>query len=666
MSFHPLIRAAACSLILSSALAAQFCPQSFHQPAGYLTGRAIAAGDMDGDGWPDLITCVNGGGGVTAALGGATGVFAPLAPILFGPPMPVHLIAVDLDGALDLDVAVVCTATNALHVALSTTWPAFAPWLAIPLPAGEVPVEVRALDFEGDGDQDLAVLTNNNQGGVGKLLIYKNAPTGTISVVPMVVALLPGTYTALRASNIDNAGNTDLAATRVDGSGAGFVDVVGNLTPWGGGVFVPSPVLAVGVPAVPTDLTCADLNGDGATDIAVTSLAGSGACSCSVLLRTPGTLTFAGTQYPLTAAIATDSIGHGDFTCDGHLDLAISSNGTHEVFILTNAGDGTYTVDSQEPVCPFPRDLIVGDWDKNGQCDIATVDAPYVTSLLHCGPPDRCCHVFLGGIVDGFVDPQPTTVEDACPSPALVAWMTANTTGVRRDFDDAAGSANRPFGHSFPGLPGNAVKARLLVRLRSAAPGGGNDGIALGLAGATFAFAPRISVMGGDAWTTGAVGTTLDLELDLADLPGGINLLPKLNVDHVLDVFVQDDSMVDFIRLELETCEFSNCLLQLESSPLVINTVANFTVTGATPGMPVFFCVGFGVGPGPVTIWGNLCLNPIAYALAFADGFGVATLPVPIPNSGFPPCMTISIQAVGIGVVPVLWFSNTWTSQFFL
>jgi hypothetical protein len=45
-----------------------------------------------------------------------------------------------------------------------------------------------------------------------------------------------------------------------------------------------------------------------------------------------------------------------------------------------------------------------------------------------------------------------------------------------------------------------------------------------------------------------------EFRLDLAALPDGSDLLPKMNAERFLDVRVQDDTMVDHVEVAIWTC----------------------------------------------------------------------------------------------------------------
>lgn len=56
-------------------------------------------------------------------------------------------------------------------------------------------------------------------------------------------------------------------------------------------------------------------------------------------------------------------------------------------------------------------------------------------------------------------------------------------------------------------------------------------------------------------WRTGNYGSGQTFALDLANLPGGGNLLPALNSTRYLDIGIQDDTSVDYLKLTVRFCE---------------------------------------------------------------------------------------------------------------
>lgn len=150
------------------------------------------------------------------------------------------------------------------------------------------------------------------------------------------------------------------------------------------------------------------------------------------------------------------------------------------------------------------------------------------------------------GLADGFLAPTEGTNRSVQLNAAFpgVPW---------KDLDDPAN--DRWIGQTFGNLTGNVVQASLEARLRPQRGDPTNDSFNLGLAsGQSFAFSRRVSALpgAGGTWTAGQAATSF--LLDLGALPGGGNLLPKINADDRLDFLLQDDSTADYLRLRYRTC----------------------------------------------------------------------------------------------------------------
>lgn len=159
------------------------------------------------------------------------------------------------------------------------------------------------------------------------------------------------------------------------------------------------------------------------------------------------------------------------------------------------------------------------------------------------------------GINDNFTLPTELT----SPSADLLLLMDPYGGGNRiqfphRQFDDKA--INRIFGHTFTGLPEDIQAATLEIHLFA---GGSslvsNDALALEYTGINKNNPSSYWYMGltalfGQPWSAGSDHTFI---LDLANLPpdaqGDTNIIPFMNADNALDVYVQDDTAVDYMIL---------------------------------------------------------------------------------------------------------------------
>lgn len=154
---------------------------------------------------------------------------------------------------------------------------------------------------------------------------------------------------------------------------------------------------------------------------------------------------------------------------------------------------------------------------------------------------------FTSGVADGFALPT----EPVSPSAGMLAYIAANYAFPgSRPHDDV--SVNRWFATTFTNLRRNGpiCGATLRMTVRNL---GSNDSMGFmfnGPGGTALATGWGASLASlGVAYNT--IGTIV---LNLGALPGGGNLLPTLNAQGFVDVFVQDDSGVDVATLVITQC----------------------------------------------------------------------------------------------------------------
>jgi hypothetical protein len=186
---------------------------------------------------------------------------------------------------------------------------------------------------------------------------------------------------------------------------------------------------------------------------------------------------------------------------------------------------------------------------------------------IECAALGRPPYTFRGGNVDEFASPA----DPASPSAALQAALP--TTLGWKNFDDPA--TDQFFGHTFTNLPANIVEARLEVRIK---PGDGipeNDTMALGFAPGNPALPWGIAITDLPAnashnWNPGQPALTFTL--DLRNLPPSgtrpTNLIAMLRAKRYLDLAVQDDTTVDYVKLFIRTCPPQQYFFGLPFEPL--------------------------------------------------------------------------------------------------
>jgi Bacterial Ig-like domain (group 3)/FG-GAP-like repeat len=267
---------------------------------------AIAVGDFNGDGYPDLAVTNSAENNVTILLNGGKsnpGAFAPApnctssqngCPVGTG---PIAIAAGYFDGNQTLDLVVINESDNPPDATVllgngNGTFTAESPTL--PLPAGSDPVSVAVADLNGDGIPDLAVadkgsqrvsvLLGNGSNGVGNgtfqaAVNYLTGPN--LSASPSPVGVVIGDF------NGDGIPDLALASSSSGANPGNEVSLLWGIANSQGkpsGTFSEPALFGAGY--LPSSLVVGDFNMDGARDLAVANAGGN---TVSVLLNLQGT-----------------------------------------------------------------------------------------------------------------------------------------------------------------------------------------------------------------------------------------------------------------------------------------------------------------------------------------------------------------------------------------
>ncbi|HMA34506.1 MAG TPA: FG-GAP-like repeat-containing protein [Chloroflexia bacterium] len=370
--------------------------------------HAIAAGDVNGDGFQDLVVANVLSNDVTVLLGNGQGGFtpAPGSPVAVGT-NPFAIALGLLNGDTHLDLVTANYSANTASVLLGNGAGGFSPAPGSPVAVGAGPSALAIGNVNGDAVQDL-VVANASDNTVSVLLGTGNGSFTPAAGSPLTVGNHPE---AVVLRDLDGDGFVDLA---VANSGADQVEVLlGN----GAGGFSPAPLGPVATGHRPTGIAAADYDRDGKLDLAT---ANAGSDNVTVLLNscgqptptpgpprtaTPTAVPSPSPTYP-AGTCSTESFSRalgapfpvdngpaalvaGDFNGDGVLDLATANFGANDVSLLLGTGSGGF---SPAPGSPFsvgsgPQGLTVGDFNRDGKLDLATANfgANTVSVLLGNG-----------------------------------------------------------------------------------------------------------------------------------------------------------------------------------------------------------------------------------------------------------------------------------------
>jgi hypothetical protein len=346
------------------------CPPLVLQP--YITVPAsapveVVAADFTGDGIPDLAATEASTGTIGIFPGIAPGgTFASRIPVAVGDaPFGIATGDLDADGYLDLVIGNI--GANTVQVVRGLGSGTFA--APVSFPAGSRPYEVALGDFNSDGIPDVAV-ANNGEATI-RVLIAGNDGAGHWDGTFLPGVAYPTTQLSLAivAGDYTNDGILDLVATEYSvGSVALFIgNGAGGI---GDGTFKP-PLHASAGPE-PYDLATGDFNEDGKLDLAI---ANGDAGGLKVMLGT-GTGLFPVVNSYLQGT-SLSGVAVADFDGDGITDLAASSVLSNALHLMRGigadgVGNGSYEGPFSISDCCYNVHVIAADLDLDGKPDAVT------------------------------------------------------------------------------------------------------------------------------------------------------------------------------------------------------------------------------------------------------------------------------------------------------
>lgn len=387
------------------------------------TAQAVAVGDVNGDGKPDLVVANGTSNDVTVLLGNGDGTFkgktlsgsgtdATNYPVGAN---PVFVSITDVDGDGKPDIVTANYADSTISVLLGNGDGTFQS--ERPFVVGTGADCIAVADVDGDGKPDLLVL-DSVLDSIVVLSGYKNGQFQTVTP-HFLGPIQKGTESqSLAVGDFNHDGNVDLAVT-LTGSITRSIKVL--LGDGKGGFNEPGAVYRVGLQ--PDFITVADVDQDGNPDLLVVN----GADSTLSVLLGKGDGTFHTAQTFATSGIsgsnALQSLVVDNFDSDGfpdvvfpfvanrairilqndrqggfhplntyltgrtpaavsavdlngdhHVDLVVADSRDDDVSVFLGNGDGTLQARVRYATGSHPQALVLADMNGDGKMDIVTAN----------------------------------------------------------------------------------------------------------------------------------------------------------------------------------------------------------------------------------------------------------------------------------------------------
>ena len=381
-------------------------------------GRFVLVGKFNGDSHLDIIASEYAMMRVQVRLGDGQGGFDMGTGFAVPDGAPTRMATADIDADGDLDLLVVTAA--GVTVMTNTGGGKFVNQ-GVALATTGAPSSIVAGDLDGDGDPDFAT----GDGDGNRLTIRWGAAGATFVANP--TQLRAGTRVSeLQAVDMNADGKLDLVALN---SLSGTVGVHVNL---GARKFARQRTYRVPIGAVA--MRVGKLDGDAYNDLVVAD-----AATKSLYVRKGNASAgFANAPYHVRIGAVPTAVTLADFDADGALDLIapVQENNLGSVLAARGDGAGGFKGAVRFPVKQYPNHVVAADIDEDGRVDLVSVHANF-GDAVQVSPADAsfkspvCQGICQAGICgDGLVAPTEACDDgnavdnDACRNDCMFPPLT--------------------------------------------------------------------------------------------------------------------------------------------------------------------------------------------------------------------------------------------------
>jgi hypothetical protein len=333
---------------------------------------AVAVGDFNADGKLDLVTANSRDNTASILQGNGDGTFQPAVTLPVGID-PVSVAVANLNGNLAIVTANEGDPSGnggGISVLLGNGDGTFQPAVNYDLGnAGSRPAarSVVVADLTGSGIPDIATANDSDNGGTISVFLGHGdgsfQPAATYAVQPVDDQIAISNPLGVAVGSFDGRPDVIVSNGALLQNAGGPVGQLFLFSGNGDGTFQPPVALDAGL--LPVALTVGQFTGDGNLDVAVANAGGGDV----TILRGRGDGTF-NNGSDLPAGRGASSIAQGDLNGDGIPDLVTANTSAGTVSILFGNGDGTFQAPVTFSVGRLPQGIAVADLTGNGIPDI--------------------------------------------------------------------------------------------------------------------------------------------------------------------------------------------------------------------------------------------------------------------------------------------------------
>ncbi|WP_422931760.1 beta strand repeat-containing protein [Singulisphaera sp. PoT] len=355
--------------------------------------------DFNGDGKPDMVLGISSADAVsvllnTTAAGATTATFAPGVAFDAGSGTSTKAVAIgDFNGDGKPDIAVANDTAGTVSILINTTaagatTPSFAPYAEFA--TGSSPSTLAVGDLNQDGKVDL-VVGNAGSNNISVLLNTTAAGATTPSFAPKSDVAIDGGPSSIAIGDLNTDGKPDLVVAVPDSR---YFSVLLSTTAQGAtsATFGPRTDYFTDNNTSPISVAIGDLNTDGKPDIAVINRQNPLSLVTSNLQVFMNSTTSGATSLALTSQMLDQYVKIGpvklqDINGDGLTDITVLAEGRVEVLrniTAPGAKTATFGARTETGLGASVVDFSIGDFNGDGKPDFAAIggaDTPLLIAL---------------------------------------------------------------------------------------------------------------------------------------------------------------------------------------------------------------------------------------------------------------------------------------------